>query len=859
MSAPTNPDFDHLLAHAGWARALARNLVRDAHSADDLVQRAWLAAIEHPPEGSTPVRRWLAAVMRNFARQDARAEERRAQRERFGARGESSPHDALDDEADLQQRLLDAVRALDEPLRSTMWARYYEGLPPRSIAARDGVPVKTVKTRLSRGLAELRARFDREHGGDRRAWIAALLPLAKSPSFSATTLGAILVSTELKIACALVAVAGTIAVWRFSAQPKTIEPALAANAPRADVALEKSAPPRLELPEKASESPRAPIGMHTKSPPTPAVKTSSVHRLHGRVLDLERHPVGGLAIVIHGVAAPKSAEPIDRETGVTSAADGRFEIELPVGTSEVGARSDAWVDVFSALAWSEPVMPDVTVLVAPRRPLAGLVVDGQHRGIARAEVGIVIDDSVRRDLGLVLDANSTRTWRTTSDASGRFEIDDAPRAPSVVLATAIGWKSCGVTPPDAPTYDLEIVLERVEKQHALVNGRVLDTEHRPVEGAYVALGPETRVSRADGGYEFDLDAIEGLDSCMVDAEGIASRDWDPRTITAAKPGFLPARASIPSAEDLRAATSATHIDLVLGGKTLQIRGKVVESDGRAVPGALIMLQGETRFGNISQNANSTSVRWRTTVERVLRGGFERTSLAGCDDGSFVVPGLQDKTYGIVAIDRRTLRRGVASDVAAGSTGVVVVLPPENACVRVAGRVVSPSGDPIAGVSVFPGRDTSADSSDDIRKSGAPIVTDERGRFEFPALDPTGLNIQVSSQSMFVVVGWTKKPSEAWDDLTIVTSRRCHAQIDLGGRTSLADRAVFVDAAGKPVKLMMSRGNASWFPTEIAIVDGRSEPIACEETARTVVLYSGEREVARVPFTPKPNDLVVVRP
>ena len=39
---------------------LARELVRDAASADDVLQETWLAALERPPRGGANVRGWLA-------------------------------------------------------------------------------------------------------------------------------------------------------------------------------------------------------------------------------------------------------------------------------------------------------------------------------------------------------------------------------------------------------------------------------------------------------------------------------------------------------------------------------------------------------------------------------------------------------------------------------------------------------------------------------------------------------------------------------------------------------------------------------------------------------------------------------
>ena len=71
---------------------------------------------------------------------------------------------------------MNAVRSLDEPYRSTIALRYFEGLTPKRISAVRGVPVKTVDTRLSRAHAALREKLDHECG-ERRAWVLAVAPL----------------------------------------------------------------------------------------------------------------------------------------------------------------------------------------------------------------------------------------------------------------------------------------------------------------------------------------------------------------------------------------------------------------------------------------------------------------------------------------------------------------------------------------------------------------------------------------------------------------------------------------------------------------------------------------------------------
>ncbi len=205
-------ELEELLAHGPWVRALARSLVRDPARAEDLVQQAWVRALERPPGQQGSLRRWFAAVLRNLARQEHRSAVRRAAREQFaGARGPGAPADELNATLELSQLLAKAVAALEEPYRSAIFRRYYEGLAPRHIAELEGVPLKTLKTRLARGLEKLRERLDREHEGDRGAWVAACLPLVRMPK-SALLLGGIVMNIKLACVAAGILLVGAWAV-----------------------------------------------------------------------------------------------------------------------------------------------------------------------------------------------------------------------------------------------------------------------------------------------------------------------------------------------------------------------------------------------------------------------------------------------------------------------------------------------------------------------------------------------------------------------------------------------------------------------------------------------------------------------
>jgi RNA polymerase sigma factor (sigma-70 family) len=210
-SSPVRPE--ELLAHAAWLRQLALGLVRGAADPEDLVQATYLAALRSPPERDLPIRRWLAQVLRNVWKMRVRSSTRRASREtEFAAveyaEGATSP-EALLARFQTQHLLGSLVAELEEPYRSTVLLRYQEGLSSAEIARTQNVPPGTVRWRLMTGLEKLREALDSKTEGDRRAWIAMLIPFGK-PLKAAAVKGA-----SVKVyatAAAALALAGSMAV-----------------------------------------------------------------------------------------------------------------------------------------------------------------------------------------------------------------------------------------------------------------------------------------------------------------------------------------------------------------------------------------------------------------------------------------------------------------------------------------------------------------------------------------------------------------------------------------------------------------------------------------------------------------------
>lgn len=235
VTASQFPPLDDLLQHRMWVRHLARSLVRDVASADDVEQQVWLAALRSPPREPGSPRAWLATVTRNAVRRLHRTEQRRQGREQaVAARTEPSgePPDRLVQRAETHRAVVDAVLDLPEPLRRAILLRYFEDRPVAEVARRLGVPLETARSRLRIARDRLRARFAPDVETLRASGLLALAGAAVdglrdaaaggistasqgAAAFSTTTMGVLTMTTATKLTAAvsLAAVLGLGLAW----------------------------------------------------------------------------------------------------------------------------------------------------------------------------------------------------------------------------------------------------------------------------------------------------------------------------------------------------------------------------------------------------------------------------------------------------------------------------------------------------------------------------------------------------------------------------------------------------------------------------------------------------------------------
>ena len=430
-------DRDEILRQTQSLRGLAMQLVRDAAAAEDVVQTAWLAEVEGRRPSDVPRAWWLRGVVRNLAARFARDRARSRRREEAVARPEAVrvTADAAAVRAETHRRLTDAVLSLDEPYRAAVLLRFFEGLAPSEIAARNGESAGAVRTRLHRAVEMLRARLDRDAAGDRRAWASALAPLivatgaAVRPRGAETAGGGSAMATAktswIAAAVLLLAVAGAaIHVATDTADlpgPSVgVAPALSPERAPTSARAARTRPRTPGAPDAApADAPAESVTTVTAAarPPQPA---GVVREVKGVVVDRATgRPLAGARVMFCHVGADGGAWAWH---GDDADDRGRFECgfdeedDLSAGHMEVRVRRAGYEDVRRAAEKDEMRIELVarTHAAEPGR-VVGLAVD--HEG--RACPGRLLVEGMD-------DFGAYQAQWTRADAAGTFVLEGIP-------------------------------------------------------------------------------------------------------------------------------------------------------------------------------------------------------------------------------------------------------------------------------------------------------------------------------------------------------------------------------------------------------------------------------------------------
>jgi RNA polymerase sigma-70 factor (ECF subfamily) len=538
--SPERVPLEALLAHREWVRALARRLVLDENDADDVEQETWRMAVERPPRHDGSLRAWLRAVATNAARMHGRRSARRSSHEAQAVDRREAPHpEDVVAAAEMQTRLARAVLDLDEPYRSAVLYRFHEGLEAAEIAARLGVPVETVRTRVKRGIERLRERMDVELGDDRDAWCLLLVgvravdagrfvPAAAGGAATAAALGggiAMAATAKVAVAAAVLAVAG--AAWWL--------------APKGDVAKDETAvaPPPVAAADSAAtatskRAPRTHAAVADDSPATTAAAPAPPkdgYVVHGRVVDdATGEPVANATVALCWEYARQPG----KEPTATTAADGTFRCEGAVDGrfDELCLCADGYAECFIALPWRETGVfrekgdaGDVRIVLGRR--VTGRVVRAD--GVTPAAGARLVLSKGHGGSGTMRFSHAKEFGRAGDD--GRFALEHVPSAPYepyTLIAAAedgCGWADLPAVAGKSDVKDVEVRL----RPGAAVTVTVTDAAGAPIADAKVfasprfePLGPPNHGQEADHNVWLpDGSASAAIFGARTDAAGVA--------------------------------------------------------------------------------------------------------------------------------------------------------------------------------------------------------------------------------------------------------------------------------------------------------------------------------------------------
>ncbi|MFG0319005.1 MAG: sigma-70 family RNA polymerase sigma factor [Planctomycetota bacterium JB042] len=735
------PPVESLEREVGFARSLARGLLSDEHLADDVVQQTWLTLLERPPPDARRLGAWFHTVSRNIALKGIRGATRRRRREAAAARPEAEPA-AADrvERSTLLREVAEAVDGLGEPYRRTMIQRYYESLPPRKIAAREGVPVATVRSRIQRAHAQLRHRLGGRFGDRPAAFGAALVGLAEGrdpgPADAVRAGGD--------------ASPGTGSALRIAARAGAwIAPAL--------VAASILVVPRLFVGEEADEAAIDPGRARTTFAEPPPLAAALDRSRDGAPADADALPADAPA----GLRAGDRAVRVEVRRALDgSPAEGvTVRASDEVAVSEAPARDAVAKSDDAGVAWLTDVPLGRLALTSDRggRTIVSLEGPGIVHAVVEVPLGVevtgeVVDDDGRPVAGATIwcagaEADAAGTEVAVADARGRFSIRDLPPdRPIAARAKGHAPSALRLLGADAGARLGDVRLE-LGAAGAPVRGTVLAPDGTPCAGATIAI------ERIDARIPLDP---SGADSPATppfrgraDAAGTcvaADLPIGRHALTAIAAGAAPHRETI---EVRGAPTAPLTVTLRTGAR---VEGRAADAagapladvrvtcapaddalspavawtdrDGRfaldAIPPGRATLAAGTDAGDVSlalalrdgtvERRDVVLPRGRDLAGRVV--GADGTPIPGLRvrarsldgrplpptstdaDGRFVIRGAGDRTYALVARragDLAPLAVG-EFDLGRADEPILRAAPVERAF---AGRLLAPSGHPIA--------------------------------------------------------------------------------------------------------------------------------------------------------------------
>ncbi len=563
--------------------------------------------------------------------------------------------------------------------------------------------------------------------------------------------------------------------------------------------------------------------------PTPVPVPRVALRVVGRALDVGGAPLAGVEIR----AAERPEAVLARSAG-----DGGFEFETELRHLRLEGARAGYATVRSGIVSEDAPQREALVVLAPAVDLAGRVVDPAGEGLAEAVLDVHDDWQGLIGFPLPLDGTEMRTSEARSGADGAFEFVSAPRLPGRKLRVRrAGFEAAWLEMPEFSTRDLEIRLEprrtTPDPERVAYFGVVTFPDGTPAAGATVRLAGASTSCDRDGRFELVRAGWTADDVLLV----ALLEGWQPAIWGEIGPPPEERPASI------------GPLGLVLPGPSLSLAGRLELADGTPASGWNVRLLDPTVL-----DANQTPPPTAETLGQEF-SGWARTD----ERGRFELTGLAERDYRLRLWEPETYVCLETGPIRAGTRDLRLRVPADAVLERLRGRVVTRGGVPVSGARIGVQFITSSTKTGFVSESVAGTESDAEGRFELPGLPRRHVNLVVGGDDLV----WTTfpAPAEGFDGSPIVVEveRLARVRLDFSAADPLPDAFSVLDADGMQLQIESRSAGGRTTSSSIPLHEGRSAVLAVSESATTLVLRKGGREIARRALLLLPGEINELAP
>jgi len=726
---------------------------------EDLAQETFLVAWKKVASLEQPdrVAGWLVAVARNLSRNTRRKQPPGVLDDEEGLRDPSEGADVMLEAHDQRAQVWRLLDNLPPTYREVMVLYYREDQSATRVASLLSLSLSAVQQRLSRGRKLLRDEFEAELARELLASrpgsaftqrVAAVLPLGGvglSPAIAsplAPLTPATAVVSRRSIALVLAsAVVGTLLLTRAHSERRTspeqaapaanptvrvraqsnvettsvaglvvstqkhqplagativVEPARGALDSTQHVVVRSREDGEWSLEGLASGNYRLTASAAGHLSASQAMVVMDGRRSQAPTLELDPGGItieGVIADLTGGAISGAWVRAMSGPSAVATAVsddEGRYRLTVPPGTYRVQTRDEAYEDAEQQV-WVVGDPPSVDFALIPAATIAGRVIE---RSTGRAVEGAKVAFTVRQSNGDISSYGvSNDDQIATTNRDGRFELRRLPAGEYELYASGDHLWSKNPIAMSVGLGDPAVEVSIPVDPAFIVSGRIVDADdpNLGIEGARVGVPTDwpSFFVRSDADGRFVLPGRPpGVGSVSVKAEG-----W--------------------------VEASGTLAEVVDGDVTLQDielrRGTVLE--GSVTPPGVV----------------TVTVAWRevTTLSQVsLEDRTTRTSA----DGRFVIHAIPTGDLRVTAIHQEGQRAVADVTIEEGDTTEHVELTLVQSPI-VRGIVLDPEGRPLPGATVHLATDGDPDFAAIDWMRAKKVLTDERGEFTIPFVDP----------------------------------------------------------------------------------------------------------------------------